>query len=188
MKRHCFEPHELFMLDDSKIKPVHTVGAVSSFCNVFGFYLRLAFQQCHLALVYLLAGAGIACQALLATASCATSAPLNSGGAALQRSDECLSLDNLNDNYQCVKWGGLDASALKQRCQFGNHNRGVISEHTIIFFTKNKGLSSPSPGMRQSRDLGLAEQDSEMKRARGHPDFFGLLPLRPSGNIALFLL
>lgn len=43
MKRHCFEPHELFMLDDSKIKPVHTVGAVSSFCSVFGFYLRLAF-------------------------------------------------------------------------------------------------------------------------------------------------
>lgn len=37
MKRHCFEPHELFMLDDSKIEPVHTVGAVSSFCNVVWF-------------------------------------------------------------------------------------------------------------------------------------------------------
>lgn len=154
MKGHCFEPHELFMLDDSKIKPVHTVGAVSSFCSVFGFYLRLAFQQCHFASVCLLAGAGIACQALLAIASCATSAPLNWGGA-LQRSDEYLSLDNLNDNYQCVKWGGLDASALKQRCQFGNHNRGVISEHTIIFLQRIRACHLPAQACAKAEIWGL---------------------------------
>lgn len=83
-------------------------------------------------------GAGIACQALLATAPFAYKySPRNWG--ALQWSDEYLSLNNLSDNCQCVKWGGSDASALKQRCQFENHNRGVVSEHTIIFY-KELGL------------------------------------------------
>lgn len=39
----------------------------------------------------------------------------------------------------------------------------VSFQNTQLFFTKNKGLSSPSPGMRQGIDMGLAEQDSERK-------------------------
>lgn len=64
----------------------------------------------------------------------------------------------------------------------------VSFQNTQLFFTKNKGLSSPNPGMRQGRDRGVAEQDSEMKKATVHSSLFGLLPLHPLANIALFPL
>lgn len=39
----CFEPCELFMFDGSKIRCIYTIGTVSSFCSMSGFFLKLAF-------------------------------------------------------------------------------------------------------------------------------------------------
>lgn len=71
---------------------------------------------------------------------------------------------------------------VKQRCQFGNHNRGVVSEHTIIF-TKNKGLSCAEAG-----DLGLAEQDADVRKQQCVQVSLASHPFTAPENTALSLL